>query len=470
MKKILYSLLLISFTQSLTQAQSTDVIPKQGPTPEVRIENPKTLKLSNGLTLLFVEDHKLPKVNAVLMLDNPPQNEGKLAGIGGLTANLLGNGTLKTPKDQYNGRLDFLGAEIKFEDNGAAVNALKQSFPEAFALMAEGLLQPLFTQQDFAIEKEMALDNIRSNEANAKEINKNVYNALLYGKKHPFGEFETTASINAITLADIKKNYPKQYNPNNAYLLISGDTTFEEAKNLTEKYFSSWKPVVLANNFTLAHQNLPKTEVEVVNVPSAVQSVITIGNLHSIKMTDKNYFPSLLANYILGGSSLSSRINQNLREKNAFTYGAYSKLNVSKYNNEFSVNTDVNNEVVPQAIKEILNEMGNINNISEEELLHAKAKIKGSFIMSLEDPSTAAMYSILQKTEQLPEDFFENYLKNVDQVSLAEVRQAINEFLKKDQLRIVVAGNANAFKNQLKGLGYKVNYYNRNAMPIVNKK
>lgn len=113
--------------------------------------------------------------------------------------------------------------------------------------------------------------------------------------------------------------------------------------------------------------NVAKTEINMVDVPSAVQSVLSVSNLNNLKMKDPNYFPAIMANYILGGGG-EARLFMNLREKNGFTYGAYSSMNASKYSPDFSAETSVRNEVTDKAVKEMMNELNAISTVKPEEL------------------------------------------------------------------------------------------------------
>ncbi len=168
---------------------------------------------------------------------------------------------------------------------------------------------------------------------------------------------------------------------------------------------------------------LQKTEVDVINVPSAVQSVVSVENITTLKMKDPQYFAATLANYILGGGG-EARLFMNLREKNGFTYGAYSSFNTSKYSPSFSAGASVRNDVTDKAVKEFINELNGITTIKAEELANAKAKLKGDFIRSMERPETIANFAVNSAIQNLPKDFYTNYLKSIDNVTIADAQNA----------------------------------------------
>jgi zinc protease len=206
--------------------------------------------------------------------------------------------------------------------------------------------------------------------------------------------------------------------------------------------------------------------IDVVDVPTAVQSVVSLNNLNTLKMKNPDYFPATIANYILGGGG-EARLFMNLREKNGFTYGAYSNMSPSKYSPQFSASASVRNEVTDKAVKEFINELNGISTVKPEELENAKAKLKGNFIMSLEKPETIARFALNQKIYDLPADFYTNYLKSIDKVTAADVSNAVKTNILPNQSRIFIAGKASDISEGLEKLGYPVKYYDKDANPIA---
>ncbi|MCQ9639946.1 insulinase family protein [Chryseobacterium sp. WG14] len=452
----------------MLSAQKIDInaMPKPGPTPAINIAQPKTFQLSNGLTVMVVENNKLPRVNTTLSMDRPPYYEGNIAGVSQLMAEQLDNGTTNLSKDEFNKKVDFLGANIHFSSTGAASNSLSKYFPEVLGLMADAIVNPKFSAQEIQNAKERIIEGLKSDEKNASSIATKVSNALTYGKNTSRGEFETVESINKIQLADVQNIYNKYYTPDNAYLVIVGDVKFDQVKPLIEKAFGNWKKSNTQFAALEPASNLSKTEVNVVDVPSAVQSVLSVSNLNSLKMKDPNYFPATIANYILGGGG-EARLFMNLREKNGFTYGAYSSMTASKYSPEFSAETSVRNEVTDKAVKELMNELNAISTVKPEELENAKAKLKGSFILSLEKPETIARFAVNQKVQNLPSDFYTNYLKSIDKVTVADVSNAVKTTILPNQSRIFIAGKASDISEGLEKLGYPVKYFDKEANPVA---
>ncbi|KYH04669.1 MULTISPECIES: M16 family metallopeptidase [Chryseobacterium] len=468
MKKQLTYIAAAFFFTGMVSAQKIDLnaMPKPGPTPAINIAKPKTFQLSNGLTVMVVENNKLPRVSASLSMDRPPYNEGAVTGVSEIMAEQFENGTTNISKDDFNKKVDYLGANLNFSSGGASANSLSKYFPEVLGLMADAIINPKFSAEEIQSSKERAIEGLKSEEKNASSIAERVSNALMYGKNTSRGEFETVESINKIQLADVQNVYKKYYAPDNAYLVIVGDVKFDQVKPLIEKAFNGWKKANTPIAQLEPASNVAKTEINVVDVPSAVQSVVSLNNLNTLKMKDANYFPATIANYILGGGG-EARLFMNLREKNGFTYGAYSSMVASKYSPQFSASASVRNEVTDKAVKEFMNELNAISTVKPEELANAKAKLKGSFIMSLEQPATIARFALNQKVQDLPADFYTNYLKSIDKVTAADVSNAVKATILPNQSRIFIAGKASDISEGLEKLGYPVKYFDKEANPVA---
>ena len=464
MKNIKYIAAAFLFS-GMVYAQNIDInaMPKPGPTPAINIAKPNSFKLKNGLTVLVVENNKLPRVNIQLTMDRPPIYEGNIVGIGEIMADQLGTGTTKLSKEEFNKKIDFLGARLSFYPQGAGANTLSKYSTQVISLMADAVINPKFSAEEVNKSKERTIEGLKTKEKDTGEIAIRVYNALTYGKNTALGEFVTEESINRIQLKDVQDFYKKYYAPDNAYLVIVGDVKTSEIKKLVEKEFGKWKKSGTKFAAIEPAKNLPATEINIVDVPTAVQSVIHVGNPTTLQMKDPQYFSGVIANHILGGAE--TRLFMNLREKNGYTYGAYSHLSTNKYSPYFSANASVRNEVTDKAVVEFMNELKGISQIKPEELANAKAKLKGEFIMSLEKPETIARFALNERLYSLPADFYANYLKSIDKVTTSDVSAAAKANILPNQSRIFVAGKGAEIAEGLEKLGYPVKYFDKFANP-----
>ena len=464
MKNIKYIAAAFLFS-GMVYAQNIDInaMPKPGPTPAINIAKPNSFKLKNGLTVLVVENNKLPRVNIQLTMDRPPVYEGNIVGVGEIMADQLGTGTTKLSKEEFNKKIDFLGARLSFYPQGAGANTFSKYSTQVISLMADAVVNPKFSAEEVSKSKERTIEGLKTKEKDAGEIARRVDNALTYGKNTALGEFVTEESINRIQLKDVQDFYKKYYAPDNAYLVIVGDVKTSEIKKLVEKEFGKWKKSGTKFAAIEPAKNLPATEINIVDVPTAVQSVIHVGNPTTLQMKDPQYFSGVIANHILGGAE--TRLFMNLREKNGYTYGAYSHLSTSKYSPNFTANASVRNEVTDKAVVEFMNELKGISQIKPEELANAKAKLKGEFIMSLEKPETIARFALNERLYSLPSDFYANYLKSIDKVTTADVSAAAKANILPNQSRIFVAGKGSEIADGLEKLGYPVKYFDKFANP-----
>ena len=441
MKKIIY--IAASLFLTITMEAQDRPQPKSGPAPTININKPQSFVLKNGLKVLVVENHKLPRVSFNLTLDNPPYAEGTKKGVSDILSSMIGNGTQNISKNAFNEEIDFLGANINFWDSGASANGLSRYSKRILELMADGALNPLFVQEEFDKEKAKLIEGLKSNEKSVTAIAGRVENVLTFGKEHYKGEFTSEETLNNVTLNDVILNYNTYFAPGNAYLVIVGDVNFKEVKKEVERLFGKWKKATAPQLSYSNPKDVQYSQINFIDMPNAVQSEIALVNLSNLKMTDKEYFAALLANQILGGGG-EGRLFLNLREKHGWTYGAYSSIGSGKYINKFRSGSSVRNAVTDSAIVEVFNELKRIRTelVSEEDLKNAKAKYIGNFVMQIEKPSTIASYALNKETQGLPDDFYENYIKNINAVSAEDIKNAANKFFLADQTRVVIVGKA----------------------------
>lgn len=470
MKKIyLYSIAFFTFINVQAQVDRT-IMPKPGPAPEINLGEPGRFHMNNGLKVLVVENHKLPRVSIQLSIDNPPILEGNKAGVSSLTGSLLGQGSKNIPKDEFNEEVDFLGARINFNSQGAYASSLSKYFPRMMELMADAAINPNFTQEEFEKEKNILLSALKSQEKNVSAIANRAQLAIAYGKDHPYGEFITEETVNNITLSNVEEFYRDYFVPANAYLIVIGDTDLEQVKQLTQDYFTSWTKAVPPSFSYSSPKNVPNTQINFVDMPNAVQSEISVQNIVNLKMKDEDYLSALVANQILGGGA-DGRLQQNLREDKGYTYSAISSIGNDKYvPSRFSATAEVRNAVTDSSIVQMLQEIALITKqpVSEKELKNTKAKYVGRFIMALEDPQTIARYALNIETESLPKDFYKTFLERLDKVSISDVEKAAKKFFNPENARVIVVGKGsevlgNLENIEVEGKKLPVLYYTKTA-------
>ena len=442
--------------------------PLPGPAPVLSIKDPVIYKMANGITVLVVEDHRLPKISAAYTIDAGEITEGAKAGVMNLMGSMLGEGTKTMPKAAFDEAVERIGADVTLNQTGGNVSALTRYFKTAFTLMGQALREPAFTQESFEKLKSQTITGLKSQAKNAAAISGRVTAALAFGKTHPEGEFETEETVQNLTLQDVNAAYAKYITPSRAYLTFVGDITPAEAKILAAEVLGSWKGSALALPVIADVANLSKTEIDLIDVPSAVQSEIKVVNLIDLKKGNPDYFPVLMANYILGGGA-QSRLFMDLREKHGFTYGAYSNAGSGRFQTTFQASASVRTAKTDSAVNEFISQINLIRTqkVTTEELSIAKALYNGSFALNLEDPARMATFASTILINGLPADYYRTYLQKVNAVTADDVLRVAIKYFNYGNTRIVIVGNAAQILPGLQKSGYPVRQYDIYASPVT---
>ncbi len=465
--KILLFVAMLAMSFTVNAQIDRSKMPEPGPAPKVKLGKAEKFKLKNGLTVILVENHKLPRASANLTIDNYPVFEGDKAGLTSMTGSLIGRGTTHISKDDFNEKVDYMGANLNFSRRGAFGSSLKKYFPEILSLMADGVKNTVFTQEEFDKEVKITLDAIKSNEKSVTTAARRVEDVLTYGKDHPFGEFTTKETVKNITLEDVKNAYDTYYRPNNGYLVIIGDINPKKTKKLVKKLFGDWSPGTIPSYIMPTPENVETTEIDFVDMPNAVQSEIAVINNINLKLGDEDYYAALLANQILGGGA-TARLFQNLREDKGYTYGSYSNVRQSRHAGTFRATASVRNVVTDSSVVELLKEINKIRyqKVTEKELKDAKEKYIGNFVIDVQKPATAARYALNIELYDLPKDYYETYLQKINAVTVDDVQNAAIKYFRGDKARIIITGKGiDVLKNLEKNSDYKIDYFDKYGKP-----
>ena len=454
-KKLIIGLTII-FANSLSAQLDRSIVPESGPTPEIFFGKPQTFMLDNGLTVMVVENNKLPRASASLSFDNPLIFEGEIAGVSSILAEMIGNGTQSISKEDFIEEVDFMGASLNITGSGAFAGSLKRYFPRVLELMSQAVLEPLFTQEEFDNQKNLIKESLKTSEKDVSTAANRVQNFITYGANHPNGEFISQASLDKASFNDAIDFYNNFSSPNNAYLVILGDIEFEEIKLMVTDLFSSWESKEVVTSSFPEPKNPDETEVFFVDMPNGVQSVVTVINSIDFNKKEPDYFPALVATRILGGGG-AGRLFNNLREDKGWTYGSYSSISESyKTKGLVLAQAQVKNEVTDSAAVELLIELDKMRNklVTDEELMSTKAKYTGNFVMSLENPATIAGFARNIITQDLPEDYYNSFLENINNVTKEDVQNAAQTYFSPNKTRIFITGKGSEILEKIEGIEY----------------
>ena len=245
MKKIVYSIFIILLTLTTNAQIDRSIRPGAGPAPKIQLGDYKLFTLPNGLKVIVVENHKIPKVNYQLNLDIDPITEGDQTGYISMTGELLRAGTTTKTKAQIDEAIDFIGASLNTYSSGISGSVLTKFSNELLTIMSDVLYNPSFPAEELEKLKKQSMSGIQASKNDAKSIASNINSVIMFGDKHPYGEITSEKTIESITLDKCKEYYKTYFRPNAAYLIIVGDITLKEAQAQANKYFGKWQKGVV---------------------------------------------------------------------------------------------------------------------------------------------------------------------------------------------------------------------------------
>lgn len=416
--------------------------PAPAPAPEIVLGDYTVEKLENGLTLIVVENHKLPRVSYRLSLDVDPIFEGARAGYTSMAGSLMRAGTATRSKAEIDEAVDRIGASFGTSGFGMNGRCLVKHSETLLDIMSDVLMNPTFPEEEMEKERKQTLSGFASSATDANQISGRLSAAMTYGLSHPYGESANEKTVEAITRQDLMAHYASVWKPNVAYLVIVGDITPETAKKQALQYFGEWRP----NEVDKQRYNRPippqGNRVCFAPVPGAVQSVIDVTFPLYLKPGHPDVVAVSVMNTMLGGF-FGSRLNQNLREDKAYTYGARSSASPDKLVGRFSARASVRNEVTDSSLVEFLSEIRRMveTPAADSSLQFVKNYLNGSFALSLERPETIARFALNIERYGYSSDYYATYLERLDAVTVEDVQRVARTYLRPDNMNITIAGN-----------------------------
>ncbi len=417
--------------------------PVPGAAPEINIADPVVFDLDNGMKVILSTNNKIPKVSFNLVMGSDPRLEGQKAGLSEMAGNLLLSGTENRTKDQLDEEKDFIGAYLSASSSGIYLSVLTKHMDKGLDLMTDVMKNASFPESEFERIKKQFESSLFSTKSDASSMMSNAMYKAVFSDEHPYGEVMTEETLNNIKRQDVIDFYNKQFTPAGSYLVIVGDIEVEQAKKIANERFADWEGGVPYEK-EYNHGIKPNgNRVIFVEKPGAVQSVISIAFPVDITPGHEDHIQLSVLNKLLGGGGFGTRLMQNLREDKAYTYGAYSSLNINRKGSLLSATGNFRNEVTDSAIVQFLYEFTRITEglPTEEELELNKASMAGSFARTLESPRTIANFALNTYRNNLPSDYYQTYLKKLSKVSDADILRMGKKYITPNNLNIIVVGN-----------------------------
>jgi zinc protease len=426
----------------------------------VQLPRPTVVKLKNGLTLVLLEDHKLPTVSFMMRIRPGQLADPKdLPGLASFTASMLTEGTGRRTSAQIADEVDSLGASLAANSafgvsyTSVTASGLIDSAPQILDLMSDIALHPAFPEDELAQYKQRAAADLEQNLSDPAFLARQSFRRVLYGEPPLSIASPTNESIEKVTATDLKNFHDRHYLPGNTLFGAAGDFKTAEMRALIEKYFGDWtgaaEPPIALPKIVAA----PPAKITLVDRPSSVQTYI-IGGDRAIRRTDPDYYALVVMNQVLGGGP-QSRLFLDLREEHGYTYGSYSAINAELYPGDWRALAPVRTPVTDGSMTQFIYEFKRINGetVPQAELDDARHALVAGFALSLEQPSEMLQDWLTTQYYGFPADYWDNYPDHIASVDAAAVQAAAKKYVDVDRMQWICVGDRKQIQDVLAKYG-----------------
>ena len=458
-----------SKTVPLSKVERKNKAPVSREVLHVELPRAVEFKLSNGLTVLVIEDHRLPLVSARLLLEGAGaiDEPSDLPGLAAITAAMLKEGTETRSSKQIAEEIERLGATINAsapwgsEDTSLAASGLSDNIGGWLPLAADMLLHPTFPDGELTSLKQRMKVQLRQQRSSSFFLLQERFDRAVYGHHPAAVTTATPESIDKITQAMLVKWHDEKYVPENALLGIAGDVRPDDVKQMLSK-LPEWKGGTAKASLPAATSPVSGRKIFVVDRSGSVQTDVALGNI-ALDRLDPDYVAMAVMDRVVGGGA-SARLFMNLREVHGYTYGAYSHFIARRYAGPWSAEGSMRTDATAGAMTEFMNEINRIRDqqVPESELEENKRSIVASFALSLEQPSQLLDYAMQLKIFGLPPDYWDTYPAKIMAVTAEQVQRVARKYIVPENLQIVAVGDAGKIKPVLDKFG-PVEVYDTNG-------
>jgi predicted Zn-dependent peptidase len=465
-------------TQSvpLSQVERKNRAPINKEVLQPKIPKPSETTLPNGLTVLILEDHRLPMVNVQLQINGsgglcePTSSRG----LAGFTAQLLREGTATRTSKQIAEDIDRLGASFSatatFTAMNTGVNAsgLSENFDQWMPIVVDSLLHPSFPASELEILKQRTKAGLQAQRGNAAFLALERFNKAVYGDFPAATMSMTVETVDALKPETLAQWHHDHYLPQNTILAISGDVQTAALLAKLKQWFGEWQKTDVKPVFPTGPSPATMKRVFLVDRPNSVQTNLYMGNI-AIDRRSPDYYALNVLNRILGGSA-AARLFMNLRENKGYTYGAYSSFTAVSYAGAWNANSEVRTDVTDGAMTEFLVELNRIRDekVPTTELEEAKRSIVASFALSLESPQTIMGYAVTRKIFGFADDYWDKYPAQIMGVTADDVQRVAQKYVNPATMQIVAVGDGTKIKSVMEKYG-PVEVYSTEGKPAAAK-
>jgi zinc protease len=438
-------------------------LPPVGPPTAVSFPPIDRRTLASGLRMWSIRESAVPALTIVALLDGGSSRDpvGR-AGLASLVTALMNEGAGGRDAIALSDALARIGGHIEV-DTGPdattlAVTTLSRHIGTAFQLLADIVRRPHFAEADFARARELRLNRLRLLSRTAGAVADRALAGAVFGD-HPYahGTLGTTRALEDVTLDELRDFWSAAWAPGRMTIIVSGDVAAEAAAAAAAAAFGDW-PASGREWTPLPTPSAPADpSIRVVHRPGAPQSEVRVGQSGPPRRTPE-YHAIVTLNALLGGQ-FTSRINRNLREAKAVTYGARTQFDMRRVGGVFEASTSVQGDASALAVGEILREMSGVMGdeaIGADELSHAKASLTRGYVRHFETAPQLARAAVQLATHDLPAETFDRFVPEVERLAAADVIRTARRILRPDTCAIVVVGDMDRHRASLEALGRPV--------------
>ena len=416
----------------------------------------KESTLANGLQLVVVERHEQPVISVSLAfragdIFDPAGKEG----LAELTAELLSKGTDTRTADQIAATIEGVGGSLSASSGPdfltISVDALSDQAELVFELLGDVTLHSTFPESELELARTRALSALALQLSQPSSVAQRFFAREVYGR-NPYGKSATRESYQAVTRDDVVQFAHARLRPSSALLVVAGDVTDAQARELAEKVFAGWRGAAGPSPALPAPPERSATDILLVHRPGSAQANIALGNT-TIMPTDPIYYAGRVATQVLGGGA-DARLFLILREQKSWTYGAYAVLHRNRGLGYWQATAEVRTDVADSALAELLRQVERIRTeaIPDSDLVAAKGFLVGSFPLTIETPSQIAGQVGNVKLLGLGDDYLRLYRERLSAVTALQARAAAARLYRTRALTIVVVGDGAKLYDPLKAI------------------
>ncbi len=412
-------------------------------------------EIANGLKIITAPKSNLPLVNVLLYINASPLDDQHGAeGEMNLLSQLLLEGTKTFTGTQIADRFERIGAQynahVAWNGFFLEINVLKEHLVSAFSLLSDVVQNAILPDKEFdRLRDETMVDRLQVLDIAGRLASEHLFRQLFPDHRYGLPVEGTEESLPNIRLRNLRRFYLDHLPSRSASLIFTGDITPEEAFALSKNDFSEWAPKIIRTEVSDDFFPSVNPPVILVHKPGAAQTEVRVGQfLPERKHPD--FYKIKLMNEILGGYFLS-RLNQNLREKNGFTYGIHSNLIYRPSIGVFMISAAIQNEFAAPALREIFNEVERLQSegVTEDELQNARGYLTGVFPNAFEtiDQISEALANII--TFDLPDNYYRTFRDKLKEITVEDIRQTARGYLMPDEMQVVLVGDREKIQKQL---------------------